>query len=112
MYVNEEIKKYDVAIYGGGKNTTGYSYRAIIGLRRADGSLIGAAYFYRDPAAMPNTDMQSSGGYVWCNYTWDDFSQVVDVLRNEEPVYLRYVDGWNLASITTSLEPVGEGESP
>lgn len=32
MAFSEEIKKYDVAYYGGGKNTTGYQYRAIIGL--------------------------------------------------------------------------------
>ena len=113
MAYQEEIKKYDVAYYAGGKNTTGYQYRAIIGLRRDDGSLIGGAYFHRDPATMPNTDEQTSSGYVWCHYSWEDFPRVLDLLRNEKPVYVRYVaGGWRIASITTSLEPVGEGEQP
>jgi hypothetical protein len=109
----EEIKKYDVAYYGGGKNATGYPYRAIIGLRRDDGSLIGGAYFHRDPATMPSTDQQTSTGYVWCHYSSDSFSQVLDLLRNEKPVFVRYVaGGWQIASITTASEPVGEGEQP
>ena len=109
----EEVKKYNVAYYAGGKNTTGYQYRAIIGLRRDDGSIIGGAYFHRDPTTMPDSDDQTSSGYVWCHYTWEDFAQVLDLLRNESPVYVRYVAGiWNIGSITTSHEPVGEGETP
>jgi hypothetical protein len=109
----EEIKKYDVAIYGGGKNTTGYPYRAIIGLRRNDNSLIGGAYFHRDPATMPNTDEQNAAGYLYCHYPWDAFPQVMDLLRNEEPIIVRYVaGGWQIASITTSIEPIGENEQP
>ncbi|HEB69802.1 MAG TPA: hypothetical protein ENI88_09300 [Desulfobulbus sp.] len=109
----EEIKKYDVAYYSGGKNKTGYKYRAIIGLRRDDNSLIGAAYFHRNPETMPDTDYQSSSGYIYCHYVWEDFPQIMDLLRNEKPVRLRYVaGGWEIASITTSLEPVGEGEEP
>lgn len=108
---SEEIKRYDVSYYAGGKNTAGYRFRAIIGLRRDNGSLIGAAYFHRDPATMPNTDNQEATGYIWVHYRWEDFPQVMDLLRNEKPVYLRYVaGGWNMASIDTSAEPVGEGE--
>lgn len=62
---------------------------------------------------MPNTDSQTAAGYVWCHYSWEDFPQVLDLLRNEKPVFVRYVaGGWSLASITTSIEPVGEGEQP
>jgi hypothetical protein len=34
----------------------------------------------------------------------------MDLLRNEKPVLVEYLGKWNLAGITTSLEPVGEGE--
>lgn len=113
MAFSEEIKQYDVSYYAGGQNTTGYQYRAIIGLRRDDGSLIGGAYFHRDPATMPSTDNQTSSGYLWLHYTWEDFPQILDLLRNESPVYARFVaGGWSLGSITTSLEPAGEGETP
>jgi len=107
----EEIKTYDVEYYGGGKNAAGYPYRAIIGLRRANGSLIGAAYFHREGASLPATDEQTPGGYIWCHYPWDSFTHVLDLLRNESPVYARYVGAnWQIGSITTSLEPVGESE--
>ena len=113
MVFIEEIKKYDIYYFGGGKNTSGYEYRAIIGLRRDDGSLIGGAYFHRDPTTMPDTDNLTSSGYLWIHYPWEDFPRVLDILRNEEPVFVQYVGGgWKHGSITTSLEPVGEGEQP
>jgi len=111
VMVAEKIVSYDIAYYAGGKFASGYPFRAIIGLRREDGSLIGGAYFHRDQGNMPDTDEQTSTGYIWCHYHWEDFPHILDMLRNENPVYVRYVAGsWNLASITTMMEPVGEGE--
>ena len=110
MVYIEEIKKYDIVYFGGGKNIKDYPYRAIIGLRRDDNSLIGGAYFHRDPETMPDTDGQNALGYVHCHYTWKDFPNVLDLLRNEKPIRIRYVEGWKQASITTSMEPIGEGE--
>jgi hypothetical protein len=109
----EEIKKYSVTCYAGGKNTSGYPYRAIIGLRREDDSLIGGAYFHRNPATMPSRDSQSGGigGYIFCHYTWDDFPHVLDLLRNEKPTYCIFAAGsFNIGFIRTSSEPAGEGE--
>jgi hypothetical protein len=105
-----EIRQYDVNYCGGGKNKAGYPYRAIIGLRRDDGSLIGGAYFHRDPSTMPDADTQDQNGYISCNYSWEDFPMVMDLLRNEKPVFVEFVERWNQAGITTLLEPVGEGE--
>ena len=107
----EIIKKYDSAYYGGGNNSKNYPYKAIIGLRRDDGSLIGAAYFHRKDATLPNTDSMSSSGYISVHYSASDYPEIMDLLRNEDPVYIRYVPGWDMASINTSLEPVGEGEA-
>jgi hypothetical protein len=105
----EEISEYRVEYVGGGK--TSYDYRALIGLYRANGSIMGAAYFHRDPATMPATDSKDANGYVHCNYLSEDYPRIIDLLRNEKPVYLRYVPGkWNIGSITTSLEPAGESE--
>jgi hypothetical protein len=41
-------------------------------------------------------------------YTVREFPTVIDMLRNEKPVYLIY-DG-QVSRVSTSLEPVGEGE--
>ena len=106
-----EIKKYDVAYYAGGRNAAGYPYRAIIGLRDDNDRLIGAAYFHHDPATMPSADTQKASGYISCHYPAAEYTQILDILRNEKPVYVEFeVGAGNIANIRTSAEPVGEGE--
>lgn len=107
----EEIKKYSVEYYAGGNST--YDFRAIVDLRRADGSVFACLYFYRNPAAMPNIDDQGNPGrpYAWCFFPAADYPRVIDLLRNEKPLYFRYITGvLKMGVITTSNEPVGEGE--
>ena len=106
----EEVKGYEVYYYAGGKNTNIYKYKAILGLRGHGDTLIGGAYFHRDPATMPDTDEKNSSDYVSLHYGASDFYPVLDLLRNEKPCYLRYVEEYDIASITTAVEPVGEGE--
>lgn len=107
----ESIKKYSVSYYGGGNNSKNYPYRAIIALRRENGSSIGAAYFHRKDATLPNTDSMTSSGYISIHYKESDLPRIIDLLRNEKPLYVRYIAGvWNMASIDSSLEPVGEEE--
>ena len=106
-----EIKKYDVAYYAGGQNTAGYPYRAIIGLRNDSDDLIGAAYFHRNAKTLPTTDTRKVSGYISCHYLAEDYPQVLDLLRNEKPVYVEFeIHLGNMANIRTSAEPVGEGE--
>jgi hypothetical protein len=106
-----EIKKYDVAYYAGGKNAAGYPYRAIIGLRNDSDGLIGAAYFHHSPTTMPMSDTQRASGYISCHFLADDYPHILDILRNEKPVFVEFeVRPGNIANIRTSAEPVGEGE--
>jgi len=106
-----EIKKYDVAYYAGGNNAAGYPYRAIIGLRDDDNRLIGAAYFHHSSTTMPSGDKQNASGYISCHYLATDYPQILDILRNEKPVYLEFVTkAGHIANVRTSAEPVGEGE--
>ena len=106
-----EIKKYDVAYYAGGKNVAGYPYQAIIGLRNESDGLIGAAYFHHNASTMPIADTMKASGYISCHYLAEEYSRVLDILRNEKPVYVEFeVRAGNIANIRTSAEPVGEGE--
>lgn len=106
-----EIKKYDVAYYAGGQNAAGYPYRAIIGLRNESDGLIGAAYFHRHTSTLPVADTRKASGYISCHYLAEDYPQVLDLLRNEKPVYVEFeVHLGNMGNIRTSAEPVGEGE--
>ncbi len=38
------------------------------------------------------------------------FSQILDILRNEKPIYFSYSEPTNLGFIRTGKEPIGEGE--
>jgi hypothetical protein len=108
----KEIKKYDVAYYAGAKNVRGYPYRAIIGLRDENDALLAAAYFHHSAATMPIADTQKATGYISCHYPAEHYSQVLDLLRNEKPVYVEFeVSAGSVGNIRTSAEPVGEGES-
>jgi hypothetical protein len=106
-----EIKKYDVAYYAGAKNVAAYPYRAIIGLRDENDALVGAAYFHHSTTTMPVADTMKGSGYISCHYLAGDYPQILDILRNEKPVFVEFeVRAGNIGSIRTSAEPVGEGE--
>ncbi|PYS72248.1 MAG: hypothetical protein DMF69_08140 [Acidobacteria bacterium] len=106
-----EIKNYDVAYYAGGRNVASYPYRAIIGLRNENNELVGAAYFHHDSSTMPVADTMKGNGYISCHYLAADYPHIIDLLRNEKPVFVEFeVKPGNIASIRTSAEPVGEGE--
>ena len=50
-------------------------------------------------------------GYISCHYMAEDYPRVLDLLRNEDPIYVNFVaGGWDQASIETTDEPIGEGE--
>lgn len=106
-----KIEKYDVDYIAGGRTANGYEYRAIIGLRKSDNSLIGGAYFYKESSAMPNTDSADpSTDFIYLNYRSEDFSNVLDMLRNEKSVWLYWTPGWNIGSLYAGIDPVGVGE--
>ena len=105
-----EIKNYYVLYYAGGKKVTQpYPYRSIVGLYGDDG-IIAGLYFHNDSSTMPDSDHLPDTGQPMLHYPVSDFANVIDLLRNESPVYYREVGGWSMGSITTTMEPVGEGE--
>ena len=110
---SEAIKKYTVTYYSGGKNPTGYGYylRAEIHLRGNNDKWLAVLSFHRSPDTMPDTDSLTGDGAKGCHYRWEDFPQVLDLLRNEKPLYFGWgSQGQTFAGITTAKEPVGEGE--
>ncbi len=105
------VDKYDIYYPGGGKEK--YEYRAIIGLRKNDGTLHGALYFHKDSDTMPKQDTRNPATpYIYCHYPAEDFANIVDILRNELPIYFTWVgsETEGQGAVTTSLEPIGEEE--
>ena len=77
---------------------------------KAGGKYIGQLSFRPNGAALPADGMIS--GQINLNYHLDDFQNAIDLLRNEQPMYLVYSGsgGGNENGIKTTPEPVGEGE--
>lgn len=111
MALSEEIKSYEINYFAGGANAATHPYRAAVKLRRPDGTLIGVAYFHRSEATMPDHDQKNSHGHYELHYHSRDYANVIDVLRNEKPIYFEMFEGrYPMGNIATGAEPVGEGE--
>lgn len=52
--------------------------------------------------------MYESGGIISMNLPSAMFENVIDVLRNEKPIYVYFAQ--NRGFLTTSMEPIGEEE--
>ncbi|MCU0839219.1 MAG: hypothetical protein MUE49_10930 [Rhodospirillales bacterium] len=60
---------------------------------------------FGNPNPVGDDDFISRGGFLQMDRPLEMFSGVLDILRNERPLFLRQ-DG----TLSTSKEPVGEGE--
>lgn len=68
-------------------------------------------YVYFDGGSNPLQETTKSGPNYFLHYRYADFPVILDMLRNEKPVYLVYMpEGANNSRLSTSYEPVGEGE--
>jgi len=99
-----EITNYHVLFYG---SPDGYqTNRAQIALYGPDGKT--AAFLrFNDPGMTFETDYENAG-IIRMHLPSEMFGNVIDVLRNEKPVYIYFAQGRGFLS--TSTEPVGEGE--
>jgi hypothetical protein len=69
--------------------------------------------FYPSGATIPaNSKTTHSSGkpIYYVHYRYEQFANILDILRNEKPVKFFFRDDNMAAYITTSNEPVGEGE--
>lgn len=108
-YSIQQINRYDVSYYAGGKAER-LRYQAMIGLRNVQDHLIGVTYFHLDEEIETPAVSQTEKGLIVMHFPLSAFSRILDLLRNEKPVYLRHRDGTPfVAAIDTSSEPIGEG---
>ncbi|AMM41603.1 hypothetical protein HS1_001809 [Candidatus Desulfofervidus auxilii] len=99
-----EVKKYHILFYG---SPSGYqTNRAQIALYDNNNKTV--AYIrFNDPGMFFENDYQS-GGIIRMHLPSAMFQNVLDVLRNEKPIYIYFVQ--NRGFLGTSTEPIGEGE--
>lgn len=99
-----KIESYHVLFYGGPE---GYqTNRSQIALYGTDGRTR-AFIRFNDPGMQFENDYES-GGIIRMHLPSHMFASVVDILRNESPMYIYFAQ--NRGFLSTSKEPVGEGE--
>jgi len=99
-----EVKKYHILFYG---SPQGYqTNRAQICLYDKNDKPVAYVRF-NDPGMFFENDYQS-GGIIRMHMPSAMFENVLDVLRNEKPVYIYFAQ--NRGFLSTSKEPIGEGE--
>ena len=98
------VESYSVLFYG---SPSGYqTNRVQIQLSDANGKTL-AWIRFNDPGMFFENDYERDG-IIRMHLPSTMFQNVLDVLRNEKPVYIYFVQ--NRAFLGTSKEPIGEGE--
>ena len=105
----KQIAKYRVW-HSSQKKGLDHTTRAMISLYDRANNLIGVLRFKMDLDDFPQDVVV--GERIDCYYPPETYLEVIDLLRNEKPLYLDFQDepGSNYGIITTRKEPVGEGE--
>ncbi len=102
--MTKEVKSYHVLFYG---SHTGYqTNRAQIQLSGADGKTL-AWIRFNDLGMFFENDYEKDG-IIRMHLPSAMFENVLNVLRNEKPIYIYFAQGRGFLS--TSKEPVGEEE--
>ena len=86
-----------------------YNGRRLMNLKGSFGEAV--LRFYPDDTTLPDNKKRSGQDVFDIYYNIRDWQAVIDVLRNESPVYFNYSDTYEAAQIYTGGEPVGEEET-
>jgi hypothetical protein len=73
------------------------------------GKFVGQLIFKADGTALPADAMVGTQSNIY--YHLQDLANIVDMLRNEQPVYLLWSGPTSENGIKTTAEPVGEAEA-
>ncbi|RMG30851.1 MAG: hypothetical protein D6730_02025 [Bacteroidetes bacterium] len=99
-----EVKNYAVRMYSDQRDNL---VVAQVHLFDEKNKMVGGIDFYSPPAELPSDTKEP---FIKMNMRIDRLFSVVDLLRNEKPIYLEWQEHLHHAYLSTTQEPVGEGE--
>ena len=106
-----QIDEYSVRIWSSRRTNETSPGVAMAGIYfYHNNSYKGYAYFFANDTPLNPAVYHSSTQQVFVHYNLAQFHAILDMLRNEEPVYLYYYSPSN-AGIFTGREPTGEEET-
>jgi len=109
-FIDREIDLYWIHIQSGGSGTSKKIYpHALIRCYSGD-DLVLQATFYKDGSKFPENHYDKRNRLVYLRYPLSMYPNILDLLRNEKPIYFRYAIELNQGFIRTGKEPVGEGD--
>ncbi|MBA7675444.1 hypothetical protein ES703_83679 [subsurface metagenome] len=103
-FITSAIDNYKVVLYG--KDATAGNLVAFIHCYYENKNVM-SCEFYSDGSVL--SENRYAGGRVGLVYPWSRFSAVLDVLRNEKPLYFGFIMSTKVGYVATHQEPVGEG---
>jgi len=93
-----------------GKHNHPSSYMALIALYDKDIKLVAQLSFFSPTSdSVDNPPNDTPYGYFIFSFHINEYPQVIDLLRNEKPVYI-FFNGTDHGYLSTSREPIGEEE--
>ncbi len=102
-----EIKNYSIRFNGGPiVADANPKVRSSIHLFDKSSKMVGYISFYEEGADIPK---DQATPYVSMNLPVSLLHSVIDVLRNENPIYLVWHEHFSHAYLSTTQEPTGEG---
>lgn len=110
MVVTHEVGTYKVLLLtgysGAGGKQVGFVY-----FYQPSGKYIGYVGIIKDGNALP-ANRQGSNGVLNIYFHESELVPLLDTLRNEKPVHVKFHTTLKWGSVGTDQEPVGEEETP
>lgn len=107
--ITSEINHYWVH-FQAGRIESNLKYPRTIIKCYLDDDLVLQASFYPDNKSMPENYHDINSKLIYLRYPMSMYGHVLDLLRNEKPIFFSYSNVSKLGFIRTGKEPVGEGE--
>lgn len=108
--ITSEINHYWVH-FQAGKSQDKIIYPRIIIKCYHDEDFVLQANFYPDGMSLPENYHDVNSKLVYLRYHVSMYANIIDILRNEKPIYFSFSDKSKLGYIRTGKEPIGEGEN-
>ena len=102
-FTSSPISGYKVVLYGEKGGSTIGSYIHCF----HNGKGVMTCAFYNDENNVPGNSKH--GSVVHLNYPMSKFSYVLDILRNEKPLFFGFIEETKVGYVSTNREPVGDG---
>ncbi len=107
-FIDSEINQYWVHFQSGGTKNNLTFPRALVKCYHNDDFVLQMS-FYPDNKSVPENHYDLTSNLVYLRYPISMYANVIDILRNEKPIYFSYSEKSKMGYLRTGKEPIGEG---